>query len=160
MDLVAALLLGALIGLAVGAVGGGGSVLSVPLLVHVLEQPVHDATTASSLVVAAAGSAGAIGQARDGMVCWRCSATLAPAAAIGTLAGAFANQAVGDDVLPLALVPFMALAAAATWKNAGRPEGRSTHAQRTSAQRPATGCPGSPSDAASCCSSSPSGPGC
>lgn len=124
MELVAALLLGVLIGLAVGAVGGGGSVLAVPALVYVLGQPVHHATTASLLVVAAAGAAGAVGQARGGMVCWRCSATLAPAAAIGTLAGAYANAAVNGTVLLLALVPFMALAAVATWRNAGRPEGR------------------------------------
>lgn len=124
MELVVAVALGVLIGLAVGSVGGGGSVLAVPAFVYVLGEPVHDATTASLLVVAAAGTAGAVGQARAGMVCWRCSGTLAPAAVVGTLAGAYANAAVDGTVLLIALVPFMALAAAATWRNAGRAEGR------------------------------------
>lgn len=44
---------GLLIGLAVGTLGGGGSVLAVPVLVYVLDQTVPEATTASLLVVAA-----------------------------------------------------------------------------------------------------------
>lgn len=124
MDLVLAAAFGVLIGLAVGTVGGGGSVLAVPVLVYVLAEPVHDATTAALLVVAVGAAAGAVGQARAGMVCWRCAASIAPAAALGTLAGAYANKAASDDVLLLALVPFMSFAAIATWRNAGRPEGK------------------------------------
>lgn len=62
---------GLAIGLAVGMLGGGGSVLAVPVLVYVLGQTVDEATTASLLVVAAGAIAGGLGHARAGRVCWR-----------------------------------------------------------------------------------------
>ena len=42
-----AIAFGVAIGLAVGTLGGGGSVLAVPALVYVLDQPVEQATTTS-----------------------------------------------------------------------------------------------------------------
>ena len=44
---------GLAIGLAVGTLGGGGSVLAIPVLVYVLGESVHQATTASLLIVVA-----------------------------------------------------------------------------------------------------------
>ena len=68
---LAAIPFGLAIGLAVGMLGGGGSVLAVPVLVYVLGQSVHEATTAS-LVVVTAGAAGRRAQPRrEGRVCWR-----------------------------------------------------------------------------------------
>ncbi|HBO55123.1 MAG TPA: sulfite exporter TauE/SafE family protein, partial [Janibacter terrae] len=43
--------LGLAIGLALGAVGGGGSILAVPALVHVLGQDPVTATTSSLIIV-------------------------------------------------------------------------------------------------------------
>ena len=43
--------LGVLIGLALGALGGGGSILTVPALVYVLGQEPADATTSSLIIV-------------------------------------------------------------------------------------------------------------
>ena len=45
---------GALIGLSLGALGGGGSVLTVPVLVYGLGQSAAQATTASLLAFSAA----------------------------------------------------------------------------------------------------------
>ena len=42
---------GLLIGLSLGALGGGGSVLTVPILVYLLHQPPHAATAGSLLIV-------------------------------------------------------------------------------------------------------------
>ena len=49
---------GLAIGIALGMLGGGGSVLAVPVLVYVLGQSVHQATTASLVVVTAGALAG------------------------------------------------------------------------------------------------------
>ena len=42
---------GLLIGLSLGALGGGGSILTVPALVYLLHQPAHAATTGSLPIV-------------------------------------------------------------------------------------------------------------
>ena len=55
---------GLAIGVAVGMLGGGGSVLAVPVLVYVLGQGVQEATTASLVVVTAGALAGGIGHHR------------------------------------------------------------------------------------------------
>ena len=60
----AAVPFGLAIGLTVGLLGGGGSVLAVPMLVYVLGAEVPEATTASLVVVAAGAIAGALGHAR------------------------------------------------------------------------------------------------
>lgn len=45
------LVLGALIGLALGALGGGGSILTIPILVYILRLDTHTAVTASLVIV-------------------------------------------------------------------------------------------------------------
>ena len=50
---LAAIPFGLGIGLSLGMLGGGGSVLAVPVLVYVLGQSVHQATTASLVIVTA-----------------------------------------------------------------------------------------------------------
>ena len=61
-----AIAVGVLIGLSLGALGGGGSILTVPALVYLLGQSPHQATIASLLVVGLAAVAGAITHARAG----------------------------------------------------------------------------------------------
>lgn len=117
--MIAAIPLGIAIGLAVGMVGGGGAVLAVPVLVYLLGEDVHAATTASLLVVAAASLAGAVGQARRGRVCWGPAAGFAVAAAAGSLPGTLANREVGGAALLAAFAVVMLLAASATWRRAG-----------------------------------------
>ena len=61
-----ALPFGLAIGLLLGLVGGGGSILAVPVLVYVLDQPVRDATTESLRFVGTAPQVGAVDHARGG----------------------------------------------------------------------------------------------
>ena len=61
-------LLGALIGLALGMLGGGGSILTVPILVYVLRQDPHSAVAASLVVVGMNALAGAWLHRRAGHV--------------------------------------------------------------------------------------------
>jgi len=66
---------------------GGGSAFAVPVLVYVLGQTVHQATTASLVVVTAGAVIGGLSHARDGRVCWRHAAGFIAAALPGVIAG-------------------------------------------------------------------------
>ncbi len=117
--LLLAIPFGIAIGLIVGAVGGGGAILALPVLVYVLGEPVNPASTASLIVVALAAAVGAGSLARHGHVCWRLALTFALPAAAGSLLGTIANQQVSGSALILAFVPVMLVAAGATWQRAG-----------------------------------------
>ena len=124
---VLAILFGFAIGLAVGMLGGGGSVLAVPVLVYVLGQSVSEATTASLVVVTAGAVAGGIGHAREGRVCWRHAGTFTAAALPGIVLGTVAGGAVSGKLLIGAFALVMFAAAAATWRktndNSGTDDG-------------------------------------
>lgn len=110
---------GLAIGVAVGMLGGGGSVLAVPVLVYVLDQSVPEATTASLVVVAAGAAAGGLGHVRAGRVCWRHAGTFTAAAVPGIVAGTVAGDAVSGTALLAVFALVMLAAAHATWRKAG-----------------------------------------
>jgi hypothetical protein len=117
--MISALGFGLVIGLAVGMVGGGGAVLAVPVLVYAVGLGVHEATTVSLAVVALGASIGAVGQARQGTVCWESAGWFALAAAAGSVIGTLANRALGGEILLLLFSGVMLVAARATWMRAG-----------------------------------------
>ena len=92
-----AILLGLAIGVVVGAVGGGGAILALPVLIYVLDEPVGPASTASLVVVSLAAAIGAGSLARHGRVCWRLAFTFAVPAALGSLLGTLASRSVGGE---------------------------------------------------------------
>jgi uncharacterized membrane protein YfcA len=110
--------LGIVIGMVVGAVGGGGAILALPALVYLLGEGVGPASTASLIVVAVAAAVGAGMLAVRGHVCWRIALTFSLPAAAGSLVGAVGNTAVSARVLIVAFVPLMLVASAATWQRA------------------------------------------
>jgi uncharacterized membrane protein YfcA len=114
-----AIVLGLAIGVIVGAVGGGGAILALPVLVYVLDEPVGPAATASLVVVALAAAIGAGSLARRGRVCWRLALTFSAPAAAGSLLGTWGSHEVGGRALVLAFVPVMLVAAVATWRSGG-----------------------------------------
>ena len=132
--LILAVPFGLAIGLIVGAVGGGGAILALPVLVYVLNEPVSPASTSSLTVVALAAAVGAGSLARHGHVCWPLALTFSVPAAVGSLLGAVANNAVSGPALILAFVPVMLLAAGATWQRAG--------SDRSGEERPCPTVPG------------------
>ena len=107
---------GLAIGLTMGALGGGGAVLAVPILVYVLGEDVHAATTASLAVVAAGALAGGAGQAERGQVCWPQVAVFAPTAVVGALVGTMANDAVSGTALMIAFAIVMLGASTFMWR--------------------------------------------
>lgn len=78
--LVLALIAGAVVGLALGALGGGGGVLAVPALIYLLGFSPSAATTSSLIIVAATSATALYAHARDGHVAWKVGSLFAAAA--------------------------------------------------------------------------------
>lgn len=76
---VLALLAGAVVGLALGGMGGGGSVLAVPALVYLLGFSPVEATTAGLVIVAITTATSLYAHGRDGNVRWRAGLLFAAA---------------------------------------------------------------------------------
>ena len=85
---------GSLVGFTLGLVGGGGSILAVPLMVYLVgvRNP-HIAIGANALAVAAKAAIGTINHARSGTVKWRCALMYAGAGIAGAVVGSTAGKA-------------------------------------------------------------------
>ncbi|MEA1071805.1 sulfite exporter TauE/SafE family protein [Sphingomonas sp. LY160] len=85
---------GVLVGFTLGLVGGGGSILAVPLMVYLVgvSNP-HVAIGTSALAVAANAAMGLVNHARHGTVKWRCGLTYAAAGVAGAFLGSTAGKA-------------------------------------------------------------------
>lgn len=93
--------LGVLIGLALGAVGGGGSVLIVPILIFAVGETTGTATTTSLLVVGAASAVGALRHWRCGRVDVRAGTLVGVCGIGGAVAGSWLGSHVAGRVLLL-----------------------------------------------------------
>jgi uncharacterized protein len=91
---------GALVGLTLGLIGGGGSILAVPLLVYVVGVPsAHVAIGSSAVAVALNAAWGLASHARLGTVKWPCALVFAAAGAVGAFAGASLGKKLGGTEL-------------------------------------------------------------
>ncbi|MGW1378921.1 sulfite exporter TauE/SafE family protein [Streptomyces sp. NPDC002446] len=127
---VAALPCGLLIGLLLGALGGGGSVLAVPALVYLLGQSPHAATAGALVVVTAGAAAGLLRHARAGRVHWTAGATLGVLGTAGSYLGSRWSAALSPDVLMAAFAGLMLVVAVMLVLRARR-ERRERRAART-----------------------------
>jgi uncharacterized membrane protein YfcA len=93
---------GALVGFILGLMGGGGSVLAVPLLVYLVgvKSP-HIAIGTSAIAVALSALANLIQHARAGNVKWPCASVFAVAGVAGALLGSSAGKAFDGQKLLL-----------------------------------------------------------
>lgn len=82
-----AALLAVFIGTAVGLLGGGGSILTTPLLVYGLGFDPHRAIAASLLIVAATSAFGLIQHAKAGNVRWHMGLVFGSAGMVGAFTG-------------------------------------------------------------------------
>jgi uncharacterized membrane protein YfcA len=108
--------LGFLIGLSLGALGGGGSILAVPALVYAAGQDPRAATTTSLVLVTLTSLIALIPHWRAGRVRFAAGALFGLAGIGGSLLGSHWNSAVDPDVLLLAFSGLMLVAAAAMWR--------------------------------------------
>lgn len=79
---------GVLVGFVLGLVGGGGSILAVPLMVYLVGvRDPHVAIGTSALAVAANAGSGLLSHWRIGNVKWRCASVFAASGILGAATG-------------------------------------------------------------------------
>ena len=118
--LILALVAGAVVGLALGALGGGGSVLAVPALIYLLGFTPAAATTAGLLIVTATSLTALYAHARTGNVRWKAGTLFAAAGLLPAAAAGAAAARLPEPVLTAAFAAVAALAAV-TRLRPGRP---------------------------------------
>jgi uncharacterized membrane protein YfcA len=105
------------IGISLGALGGGGSILAVPVLVYVHGESPAQATTGSLVVVGVTGLVGAVSAHRHGTVLWARGLVFGATAVLGAVIGAKASTAVREPVLLAGFAVLMLLVAGLmTWR--------------------------------------------
>jgi uncharacterized membrane protein YfcA len=107
--------LGFLIGVALGALGGGGSILAVPALVYAAGEGAKAATTTSLVVVGITALGGVVAHYRAGRVRVTAGLVFGLAGVGGSLLGSSWNRTVNDNVLLLAFAGLMAIAGWRMW---------------------------------------------
>ena len=112
---------GALVGFSLGLVGGGGSILAVPLMVYVVGVPEpHVAIGTSAIAVAISALANMIAHWRAGNVRWPCAIVFSLAGVAGAVAGAsVAKQLDGQNLLMLFGILMIAIGALMLKRRAG-----------------------------------------
>ncbi|WP_328543132.1 sulfite exporter TauE/SafE family protein [Streptomyces sp. NBC_00117] len=111
--LILALVAGAVVGLALGGLGGGGSVLAVPALIYLLGFTPVAATTASLIIVTLTSISSLAAHARDGNVRWRPGLLFAAAGIGPAMLGGLAAGHIPATALTIA---FSATAVLAAWR--------------------------------------------
>ena len=105
--MILALALAIVIGLSLGLLGSGGSILTLPAMVYGAGVPEHDAVPMSLAVVGVTAAVGAVMQARKGWVDWRAAGLFAAGGAVGAIPGGLLSGFVPGAVLMLAFAGIM-----------------------------------------------------
>src|SRR6201987_3159245 len=103
---------GVLGGFSLGLVGGGGSILAVPLMVYVVGVPEpHVAIGTSAIAVAANAAVNLSNHARGGTVVWSCALPFAVAGVVGAFCGSLLGKMVeGQKLLALFALVMLVIA--------------------------------------------------
>lgn len=116
------LALSVLVGLSLGLLGGGGSILTVPILVYVAGLDAKEAIAASLFVVGVTSAVSVVSHARAGRVRWRTGLLFGGAAMVGAYAGGLLGSRVPGELLLLAFALMMVATAAAMLRGRRTPE--------------------------------------
>ena len=108
-----AVVLAVFVGISLGLLGGGGSILTVPLLAYVAGMDPKQAIATSLFVVGVTSAVGAIAHARAGRVRWKVAGVFGAAAMAGAYAGGRLAHFVPGTVLLVAFAMIMIAAAVA-----------------------------------------------
>ena len=112
-------LLATLIGLALGLLGGGGSILAVPVLAYGAGLPAKEAIATSLIVVGATALFALIPHARRGHVEWRTGAIFSATAMVGAYLGGLAADGLSGATLLLLFAAMMVVTALAMFRGRG-----------------------------------------
>ena len=99
LDWLLALLSGGLVGLLLGATGGGGSLVAIPLLVYVVGIPVQNASAMSLIVVGYSALFGAWQESRQKQVHVPAALVFSLTGVLGAWSGAQGHQLVSETVV-------------------------------------------------------------
>src|SRR6266545_3915551 len=105
--------LGTLIGLSLGALGAGGSILTVPILVYVMGVPLQSAAGTSLAIVGINAAAGALDNLRRGRSLPRTGLAFGVGGLLGAFAGTWLNHQARPEIV-LALFAVVMLVAASS----------------------------------------------
>jgi uncharacterized membrane protein YfcA len=105
--------LAAVVGVTLGLLGGGGSILMVPLLVYVAGMDAKEAIAASLVVVGVTAAVSVIGHARAGRIRWRTGLLFGAAGMAGASAGGFLGGHLPGQLLMVAFALMMVATAVA-----------------------------------------------
>jgi uncharacterized protein len=110
---VLGLVSGTLVGFSLGLVGGGGSILAVPLMIYLVGVPsVHVAIGTTAFAVAVNAAATVISHARMGTVNWACAGVFAAAGMVGAYGGSSLSKVVDGQKLLVLFALLMLIIAA------------------------------------------------
>lgn len=111
--IVIAMTLAVLVGVALGLLGGGGSILTVPIFTLVLGTGTREAIVSSLFVVAVASGVSAASRVRRGEVRWKVAGVFAATGVIGGVVGGLVGQLLPEPALAVLFAAIMIVTAIA-----------------------------------------------
>jgi len=121
--------LAVVVGVTLGLLGGGGSILMVPLLVYVAGLDAKEAIAASLVVVGVTAAVSVVGHARAGRVRWRTGLLFGAAGMAGALAGGFIGGHLPGQLLMIAFAGMMVATAVAMLRGRKDVDPSTAHAE-------------------------------
>ncbi|HKS99293.1 MAG TPA: sulfite exporter TauE/SafE family protein [Rugosimonospora sp.] len=137
MSLLLSVPVGLAIGLLLGALGGGGSILAVPALVYLLGQSPHAATTGALVVIGLSAVTGMLAHRAAAQVRLGQGAVFGLLGVAGTVAGSRASASVDPDLLLAGFAALMLVAGAGMLRRGGGVLRRVAGRQRSTVGRAA-----------------------
>ncbi|WP_298287302.1 sulfite exporter TauE/SafE family protein [Novosphingobium sp.] len=127
---------GLLVGFTLGLVGGGGSILAVPLMVYLVgvTSP-HLAIGTSALAVAVNAAGNLVPHARQGTIKWRCAGMYALAGVAGAFAGSTLGKAFDGQKLLFLFALLMLVVGVLMLRGRGEPGNPDVQCQRENAPK-------------------------
>ena len=107
LTLILVLALSVVIGLSLGVLGGGGSILTVPILVYVAGFEAKEAIAASLFVVGVTSAVSVLSHARGGRVMWRTGLIFGAAGMAGAFVGGLLGGHIPGQILLIAFAVMM-----------------------------------------------------
>ena len=115
-------LLATIVGILLGLLGGGGSILTVPILVYLVDMPAKSAIVTSLVVVGITSLIAVFNHARHDRVCWKTGFVFGLAGMLGAYMGGQAAAFIPGTVLLVLFAVVMLAAALAMLRNRQSPK--------------------------------------
>ena len=111
-----AMVLAGLVGLSLGALGSGGSIITIPLLVYVAGVPAESAVGMSLVIVGTTSLLGALLHMKNGNVALKPSVLFAVTGMVGSFIGSYGTHLVSRRTLMLLFASIMLIVGIRMWR--------------------------------------------